>query len=442
MSESKGLVASIAHRGWSAVAALATLWFVSRYFSAEEQGYYFSFASLLTLQVIFELGFSVVLVQFVAHEAAFLKITGKGVLEGSQHHRERLESIAKLAIRWYGLAGIAVLLVVTPLGWSFFAEFGRHSVAESWQMPWVLAVLGLAGVITFTGMLAVLEGLNQIHQVASLRLGMELTGYGLFWLGAWQGLGLAAFALLYAGRFAVLAVWLLASRWTPWFHRALVSRPVAAKPISWRREILPFQWRIGVSWLAGFFIFNLFSPIAFAYSGPVAAGQLGATLALFNGVTTVAMIWVGVYVPSFAGMVARAEFAPLWRLFKSTAGRALLMCALGCVAIIALLMILDRYEPDLRQRFLPPDHLPWLLPAVLVNQVVFSIAALLRCEKKEPMLWPSIVAAAVTIALCLTMTPLFGVKAILASYSGVNGLLVLPMALKLLFRLRNKWLIS
>ncbi len=46
--------------------------------------------------------------------------------------------------------------------------------------------------------------------------------------------------------------------------------------ISWRREVWPFQWKIAVSWLCDYFIFQLFTPVLFAFRGPVEAGQDGA----------------------------------------------------------------------------------------------------------------------------------------------------------------------
>ena len=48
--------------------SVITIFFVSVFLTSVEQGYYYTFSSVLGLQVIFELGFSSVLVQFVSHE--------------------------------------------------------------------------------------------------------------------------------------------------------------------------------------------------------------------------------------------------------------------------------------------------------------------------------------------------------------------------------------
>ena len=53
-----------------------------------------------------------------------------------------------------------------------------------------------------------------------------------------------------------------------WLRR---HAPQTAAQVAWRREILPFQWRISVSWMSGYFIFQLFTPMLFTNQGAVAA---------------------------------------------------------------------------------------------------------------------------------------------------------------------------
>ena len=37
--------------------------------------------------------------------------------------------------------------------------------------------------------------------------------------------------------------------------------------MDWKTEMWPFQWRIAVSWVCGFFISQLFNPVLFRYRG-------------------------------------------------------------------------------------------------------------------------------------------------------------------------------
>src|ERR1035437_9646960 len=48
-------------RGWGAATGVVTLLFIAHFLTLTEQGYYYTFSSLVALQIVFELGFSVVI---------------------------------------------------------------------------------------------------------------------------------------------------------------------------------------------------------------------------------------------------------------------------------------------------------------------------------------------------------------------------------------------
>jgi len=66
-----GLDSAIAYtvlaRGWAGVSGLITVALIARRLSPAEQGYYYTFGSLVALQIVFELGFSVVILQLATH---------------------------------------------------------------------------------------------------------------------------------------------------------------------------------------------------------------------------------------------------------------------------------------------------------------------------------------------------------------------------------------
>src|SRR5271163_895400 len=74
---------TLAARLWSMAAGIATLLLIAHYLSPAQQGYYYTFASLVALQVFFELGFSYVVLQLASHERAQLTIADNEVLGNS-----------------------------------------------------------------------------------------------------------------------------------------------------------------------------------------------------------------------------------------------------------------------------------------------------------------------------------------------------------------------
>ena len=74
--------------------------------------------------------------------------------------------------------------------------------------------------------------------------------------------------------------------------------------IEYKKEILPYQYKIALSWISGYLIFQLFNPVIFAYDGPIIAGKMGLTIAAFNGISVLGMSWISTKVPLFSSLIA------------------------------------------------------------------------------------------------------------------------------------------
>ena len=79
------VLATLLSRGWSVVAGAVTVLLVPFWLTTTEQGFYFTFSSLLGMQILFELGLGQVIIQLVGHDAAKLRyIEGGRVCRGGQ----------------------------------------------------------------------------------------------------------------------------------------------------------------------------------------------------------------------------------------------------------------------------------------------------------------------------------------------------------------------
>ena len=85
--------------------------------------------------------------------------------------------------------------------------------------------------------------------------------------------------------------------------------------IRWNQEVWPFQWRIAVSWLSGYFLFWIFNPVLFAFRGPVEAGKMGMSLSLANAIQAIAVSWVSTKSAPFGTLIARKEYRRLDETF-------------------------------------------------------------------------------------------------------------------------------
>ena len=103
---------TIAARLLQVASSIGTVLLILHFLSPVEQGYYYTLLSLAALQTVFELGFSFVILQLAAHEAALLTIHPDGRVEGDGAAHARLASVLKLTLRWYSWAAVALTAVV------------------------------------------------------------------------------------------------------------------------------------------------------------------------------------------------------------------------------------------------------------------------------------------------------------------------------------------
>lgn len=132
-------------RSWTILLGALTLLLISRFLSVTEQGYDYTFSSLFQIQVIFELGFSFVIMQLAAHEISALSFAPNGNLSGNIIAHSRLASILQKSVRWYSVAAVLMGIALLSSGFHFFSAHSASSVA--WKLPWICLVS--AAVLTF-----------------------------------------------------------------------------------------------------------------------------------------------------------------------------------------------------------------------------------------------------------------------------------------------------
>ena len=432
----RAIVFTVLARGWSSMAGVVTVVLIARILTPSEQGYYYTFYSLVALQIIFELGFSFVVVQMAAHERVHLRFGPDGAVEGDTVAAARLASVLRISLKWYSVAGVLMLLGLLPAGFWFFTTH-RHA-AVSWQLPWCLLALTSSAAFVIDPVFSFLEGCGYVADVARRRMAQAVLGSLLAW-GAMLGhLGLSAPAMVIVGQVVVGAYYLFASPMRRLLER-LLAIEVGANAIRWRTEIWPFQWRIAISWLCGYFIFSIFSPVLFAFRGPVEAGRMGMSLGIVTSLQGVTFAWMNTKASPFGALIAQRDFPTLDRVFFRTLWQSTLLLASGSVALFAVVLASGRWFPRFAARLLDPPPFLCLLLAVLLMHVVICEAIYLRAHKREPYLGLSILTAVLVASSTVLCARLWGAGAVAASYLAFGGALNLALATFIFVRKRREW---
>lgn len=435
---------------WSVGGGLITLSLVTTRLTLPEQGTYYTFANILGLQIFLELGLGFVVMQVASHEVARLQVGEAGVLSGDVASKSRLSSLLRGTVKIYAAIAAAFLLLILPLG-AFF--FHRNAPAEvNWTGPWILLVAVAAVAILINPLMAFMEGCGRVAEVEGRRLSFAVTGNILCWILLLSGAHLYCTIALYTAMAVGGAVWFWRKHriWLGDLWRAGTDEHT----IGWATEVWPFQWRIALSWLSGYFIFQLFNPLLYAYAGAAEAGKMGLTLQISNLFGGIAYGWVNTKVPLFGKYVARREWAELDRAFGSVLLKSSLVLGgllLGAWTGLALLPWLSNHVPTevgraligrflgIRARMLPGLGIAALFTCIFSQHLIACLATYLRSHKKEPMLWVSLVMGFLVAIAAYFSARSGAAQSVAISWCTIQWLVALPWTLILFFRLRRVW---
>jgi hypothetical protein len=434
---SKAVLASLLVKSWQMLAGALTLALVALYFSSEEQGYFYTFNSVIGLQIIFEMGLSFVILQFSGHYFANLSWLEQGAIKGDSINVKKFHLLLNHALFWYTVAAIVMALLLLTAGFYFFSHQKSHLSLISWQWPWIFLVIFTAFNLLCTPSLAAIEGGGQVVNVNRLRLAQGVVSSLLSWILLLSGAG------LWIAVIPVLVASTTSSYWLMKYFPILMKSVIKADRIedknifSWKNEVWPMQWRIAISWISGYFIFQLFTPVLFFYHGPAEAGKMGMSIAIATILTSVGFVWLQANSPILTKLVASKNWKEFDRTFFEIFIQSSVFVLIGGVTIVTCLSLF--HGIPILERVLPINEMIMLLIAFAFSHIVGGLAYYLRLHKREPFMVLSVIGALILTVSILYFGRLYGARGMVIALLSVNVLYGLPTALWLWTKLRREW---
>nr|WP_315223158.1 polysaccharide biosynthesis protein [uncultured Flavobacterium sp.] len=411
--------------------------FIASFLTKVEQGYYYTFGSILAIQIFFELGLSGIITQFAAHEVASLKWRNDYELEGSPEALSRLSSLLRFCLKWFTVIAFLLFFILIITGYLFFQKYGKGDSSVNWVLPWIIIAAATASSLMLTPILSFLEGLGKVKDVAAIRLIQQCTQILTLFVCLISGLKLYSSAIANVMSLLIPPVFIIYS--SNLNRLKCIWAQLKEWKVNYKLEIFPFQWRIALSWISGYFMYQLFNPVIFATEGPVVAGQMGITLAVLNGVLTVSLSWINTKIPLLSNLVAKKDYEMLDTVFHKTMKQSTFISFICLVILIVGVAFLKHEGFTVGNRFLPLLPLVLLAVTTFVNQFVAGLATYLRCHKKEPFLIFSIVMGGLTAISTLLFGKIYGVLGIVISYSVLTVFVSLIWALYIFKIKKNAW---
>lgn len=433
----QAILFSLGLRGWQTVAGVVTLFLITHFFTPTQQGFYYTFNSLLMLQIFFEMGFSYVLIQFTSHEFAYLKWGKLSRVIGGKRIRRFKELLSK-SVCWYFWIALLFLIITIPIGLHFLS-LKATNVDFYWRLPFACLVIATTMNLFILPFLACVEGSGQVREIYQLRFFQNLFGTWVSWFVIILGGGLynaAAIAFINT----IMSVFWLIFRRPILLRMTLPSRmkkAVTTSLFSWRSEIWPMQWRIAISWISGYFINQVFVPILFYYHNPVVAGQMGMSLSISSMIVFIGQAWITTKAPTIGKIVAIKD----WRLLDKTFYR---LCVESCTVVfitslgfIFIVNTFHHYPPF--HRLLPPIQILFLCASAMITHIINCFAQYLRSHKQEPFMVLSVIGAMLIASSAWFFGKYYDSESMVISVLIINLIYGLPSALWLWNKKKKLW---
>jgi polysaccharide biosynthesis protein len=406
--------------------SIITLLLIAKFLSKEEQGFYYTFTSVLTIQIFFELGLSGILTQFVAHEMAHIELENN-IFKGEQKYISRLASIIHFSAKWYFIFALLLIIALILGGGIFFYKNTQGVEYIQWEVPWLMVSIFGGLNLLISPIMAILQGMHKVKEIAKLTFIQQIIVMIVSWISLILGAKLYLVAINLMMNFFILLILYGLSGYLKLLCNLLKYKVI--EKINYWKEIFPYQWKIALSWASGYFIFQALNPIVFSFYGAVIAGKLGMTITILNGILALVISWTSTKIPLWSSYIAKREYDELDKSVIYTIKKSTLVAFLGISGAIILIGGLQYFNLNLGNRFLPIELAFILLMTIPINNVINIWSASLRSFKKEPFLFVALMVGLFSITEVYITAKFFSLTILIVGYFLVFALVSLPLNL-------------
>lgn len=426
---------ALASRLWQVVSAPLTQALLLLYFTDEGRGFYFMFLTIIQMQVFVELGLKVVLINVASHEWSHLSYVD-GRLQGSDTYLNRLGSLWFKSMWWYLLAGMVFMLAIGLYGYSTLAE-GSNKASLLWNIPWIAFVLVYGLHLIVAPMIGILEGCGQINVINRFRFVQAVAGSLVMWtmlcldLGLWCLVGAATVTLL-------TDAWIACVKYRGFFG-SLIGVDWKSG-LSWRDEVLPLQWRVGLqgplTWLANSM------PGVVIFVGGNMASQWLQTWYIVSTLQAACASWIDSNRPEIGRLLAARQQDDAMVLWQRTLKVSLGLLSLLIAGMVLTLLVLPSIEWTFGDKIvaglLPWPHVLALGLAILVMHVCHCMNVFGLAHKQDVFFRYAVATNCVKAAVLFFAGRAYGVNGVVFGVMGVTLGLQLPLYL-IRWRQRDTW---
>jgi O-antigen/teichoic acid export membrane protein len=384
----EGVKFYLLNRTWLLLSYPLTIILVLLQLDATQQGYYYTFLSILGYQALAEFGFNAGLIHFVANEWPKLKIKN-GVLSGPTTSLNSLRSLLSIAFKWTFFISIFASIILVLIGYFFFHDENIYS--QDWLFPWIFACIAIIFSFFSQTLKSIAEGVNNVHQSQRASLYGSIFSAVCAWLGLLFGLQLYVVSIaIFVNAFVVIIY--LIFRLSPVLN-CLKLKGSKGSSISWAGDFLPHQYKLGISFACGLAMFQSFVPFIFKFQGAEQAGQAGILLQVYVLINSIGLVWLTNAGPEIGRCWSKKNRSRIKKIVHGVLEKSIFTVSTLSLSAIFFVYALKQVWPEVAARAGSLTSLIFLCMTVIVMQFSNAFTTAVRYQKKECFLYNSIIGA-------------------------------------------------
>ncbi|GKX63863.1 hypothetical protein SOASR032_24320 [Pragia fontium] len=401
MIDVKAILFANAGAMWKILSGPITLLFIASGLAPVEQGIYFTFISIAAIQQVFELGFSVVLVQTYASQ--------NNSREYSDFSNDiNVKGLHVFSIVTYFLIALVFYICAYNYGIYIFKDVPEfdHLTLICWRWYLFFIAISLLVIPFYSHM----EGGLLVRNVYKSRFISIALSSSILWTLLFFNYGLIALvisqAVLVLSQFISIRKYIYNS-----CINIFKKRDILYIGFIEFKKASGFQLKLALVWATGYFYWNSYNLIFFKLVSPVYAGVFGMTFALFNAFSVIAQNIVLVNRAKISNAITSNGIDNALRSFKCLQYVSIVVFLICITFLFLLKFILPHFF--IFNRILETNSMILLSIMFFCTTAICNYATFTRCFGIEALFKLSIIMNVIIPVITLLYTKFIGLDGLL-----------------------------
>lgn len=436
ITKDKDFKSTLLNHGSKLVTGPLLLIMIPLFISKEIQGYWFSFMSVSALSLLADLGFTIIILQFSAHEFAYLRFKNNLIVpiqEDNKEHLYKLALLFKFSVKWVKRLIFFTFPIIFLVGIYLFKDKNKDIV---WLMPWVIYTISAAIAFINNVILSFFEGCNSVSDIQKLRFTNTVINFIILFTLLFFKFNLYALsiALLLSSLFTSLSIYNKYGKLIIYFYRICIYHSY-----DWFKEFWQYFRGYSISVVTGFLLVQIYTPIAFRNFGPASAGRVGLTMSLTTAIFSISNIWFQSIAPKVNILASKKSWLELEKLIINRLKFAMSTFLFLIIIFFAFLFLIKQTRfSEIENRFLSLQGLIILFSYFFIQIIITAMAFFLRSTKKEPYMKLSILGSLMVLILTYFSSKWFTVDYIFLGLL-ITTIITFPVSYNIYIKRKLDW---